>query len=88
MMKRIALAALLFASAPAMAQICIVQKDGCQDISSGKVYEQQGSAYVDPETREVKIAPPKDYQTAYPENPRKERPGGTTRVKIRLEKKP
>lgn len=88
MMKRTALAALLFAYAPAMAQICIVQKDGCQDISSGKVYEQQGGTYVDPETQEVKIEPPRDYRTAYPEKPGKKRPGSTTRVKVRLEKKP
>lgn len=87
-MKHTALAILLLVSAPSMAQICIVGKDGCKDISSGKVYEQQGSAYIDPETREVKIAPPRDYKTTYPDNPDSKTPAGNTGVKVKLKKLP
>lgn len=87
-MRRLALLALLIAAAPAAAQICIVGKDGCQDISSGKVYEQQGGAYVDPDTKEVKIAPPKDYETTYPDKSDSKTPAGSTRVKVRLQKLP
>lgn len=88
MMKRTALAILLLASAPAVAQICIVQKDGCQDISSGKVYAQQGNAYVDPETKEVKIAPPREYLTTYPDKPDSKASAGDTGVKVKLKKLP
>lgn len=87
-MKHTVLAALLLTTAPALAQICIVGKDGCKDISSGKVYEQQGSTYVDPETGEIKIEPPKDYQMTYPKKPGSKASPGDAGVKVKLRKYP
>ena len=87
-MERAVLLVILLAATPAAAQICIVGKDGCKDISSGKVYEQQGNAYVDPATGEVKIPPPREYESAQPGLAEGKSSAGSTRIKVKLKKIP
>ena len=87
-MKRAVLLAMLLAAMPAAAQICIVGKEGCKDIASGRVYEPQDGAYLDPETREVKIPPAREAETAQPRQPKGKPSDGGTRVKVKLRKIP